>query len=56
MIIKIFKISTMEMWILRNKNALIDFIEMETNVILPKRLSIKQLMQFLPETDYDRME
>ena len=40
MVIKIFKISTMEMWILTNKSGLIDFIEMEMNMLLPKTLTI----------------
>ena len=52
MTIKIFKISTMEMWILKNKNALVDFIEQETNIIMPRLFTIKQLLAYLPIEDY----
>jgi hypothetical protein len=52
MIIKIFKISTMEMWTLKNKDALVDFIEQETGMIASKILTIKQLVKYLPTEDY----
>lgn len=56
MIIKIFKISTMEMWTLRGKDTLIDFIEKETNMIVPKKLTIKQLIKYLPVECYHYIE
>ena len=56
MIIKIFKISTMEMWILHNKNALIDFIEQEMDLLAPKNLTINELIKWLPVENYYRMK
>ena len=56
MIIKIFKIPTMEMWILKNKSCLIDFIEMETNMLLPKTLTINQLINYLPVEIYHHIK
>ena len=52
MIIKIFKISTKEMWICKDKNAFIDFVEQETGMIFSKRLTIEKLMKYLPIEDY----
>ena len=52
MIIKIFKISTLEMWTLRNKRALIDFIWQETDTVASNKLTIKQLVDYLPIDDY----
>ena len=56
MVIKIFKISTMEMWILTNKSGLIDFIEMEMNMLLPKTLTISQLIKYLPVEKYHHIK
>ena len=56
MVIKVFKISTMEMWTLRNKGALVNFIEQETKLILPHRLTITQLIKYLPIEDYHRVK
>lgn len=56
MVVKVFKISTMEMWVLRNKAALIDFIEQETKLILPRRFTITQLIKYLPIEDYHRIK
>lgn len=56
MVVKVFKISTMEMWILGNKAELIDFIEQETKLILPRSLTIAQLIKYLPIEDYHRIK
>ena len=56
MIIKIFKISTMEMWTMRNKEALRQFVEQETNTFIPISLTIKQLIECLPIEDYHRVK
>ena len=42
----------MEMWTLKNKQALIDFIEMETNMLMSKKFTIKQLIKYLPVENY----
>lgn len=52
MIIRIFKISTMEMWTLNNKHALVDFIEKETNILVTTKLTIRQLIKYLPVENY----
>lgn len=54
MIIKIFKISTKEMWTIRNKAALCDFITQETGVRPDSKLTIFKLMQYLPKHNYYR--
>ena len=56
MIIKIFKVSTAEMWTLRNKNRLMHFIETETGTLVPNRLTIDQLVKYLPVEDYCRVK
>jgi hypothetical protein len=56
MIIKIFKISTMEMWILRNKKDLVRFIEQETCKYLSLTMTIDQLVKYLPVENYCRVE
>ena len=56
MIIKIFKISTMEMWILRHKKGLIEFIEQEINVIIPNSLTINDMIICLPKENYYRVK
>ena len=52
MIIKIFKISTAEMWTLRNKKSLILFVEKETGTFVSEKLKIEQLVKYLPVEDY----
>ena len=52
MITKIFKIPTQEMWTLRNKQALINFIWQETHRVVSNKLTIKQLVNYLPVDDY----
>ena len=56
LVIKIFKISTMEMWTLKDKKTLIDFIKMETNITAPTNLTINQLIKYLPIEDYHRVK
>lgn len=56
MIIKIFKISTMEMWSLQNKKELAQFIEKETRSYVSATMTIDQLMRYLPVEDYCRVE
>ena len=56
MTIKIFKMSTMEMWTMRDKKALVKFIEQENNAYIPAQLTINQLMRYLPIEDYHRVK
>ena len=56
MIVKIFKISTAEMWTIRNKDALVKFIEQETKNCVPLRLAIDQLVKYLPVENYCRVK
>lgn len=56
MIVKIFKVSTTEMWTLKNKKRLISFIERETGVFIPRQLTIDQLIKYLPVEDYCRVK
>ena len=56
MIVKIFKVSTAEMWTLRNKKRLILFIERETGSLISEKLTINQLIRYLPVEDYCRVK
>ena len=56
MVIKIFKISTKEMWAMSNKDALRDFIEQETGAKLSNQLTITRLIQYLPRENYCRVK
>lgn len=56
MIIKIFKISTAEMWTLKNKERLIAFVERERDIVVPHTLSITQLIKYLPVENYYRVK
>ena len=56
MIIKIFKISTKEMWTIRNKEALCDFIHQETGIEPNNKLTIFKLVQCLPRENYYRVK
>ena len=56
MVVKIFKISTMEMWTIRHKKALVEFIEQETESLVPATLTIDQLFKYLPVEDYYRVK
>lgn len=56
MVIKIFKISTKEMWTLQNKDGLCEFIKQETGQELDNRMTIIQLMRYLPKQNYHRVK
>ena len=56
MIIKVFKISTSEMWTMRDKKALMQFIKQETDVYVSDKLTVDQLMRYLPIEDYCRVK
>lgn len=56
MVIKIFKISTKEMWTLRNKDRLCEFISQETGQELDTNMTVFQLMQYLPKQNYHRVK
>lgn len=56
LIIKIFKISTQEMWKFKNKNALREFV-MENILCIPsKHATIKELISYLPVEEYYRVK
>jgi hypothetical protein len=52
MIIRIFKISTMEMWTLKNKKALVMFIRQEIGVRASADQTINRLIRYLPSENY----
>ena len=52
MIIKVFKISTMEMWTMRNKKEFVRFIEQETQNYVSTTMTIEQLIKYLPVESY----
>lgn len=56
MIIKIFKISSKEMWTIRNKNALCDFIKQEVGMQPHPSQTIFELVQYLPKENYHRVK
>lgn len=56
MVIKIFKISTKEMYTIPNKNALCSFIQQETGINTNNKMTIFKLMTFLPKENYHRVK
>ena len=52
MVVRVFKISTMEMWTMRNKTELVRFIEQETQKYVYTTMTIEQLMKYLPVENY----
>ena len=56
MIIRIFKISTKTMAIVRNKNGLRKYIYDEIGVNLPKDYTITQMINYLPVGNYFRIK
>ena len=56
MIIKIFKIDTLEMCVMRHKRSLIQFIKDETGMHLSSEMTINQLMKYLPVEQYYRVK
>lgn len=56
MIIKIFKIPTKEMWTIKNKEALCNFIYQEVGIRPDSKLTIFKLIQYLPRENYYRVK
>ena len=56
MIIKIFNISTKEMWTIPNKQELYRFIKVETGITPSQNLTIFKLMEYLPKSNYYRVK
>lgn len=56
MVIKIFKISTKEMWTIPNKEALCNFIKQETGLNPDNKLTIFTLIKYLPRENYYRVK
>jgi hypothetical protein len=56
MIIKIFKIESMELCVIRHKTGLLQFIRDELGLHLAGNMTIKQLMRFLPVEQYYRVK
>lgn len=52
MIIKVFKISTMELWTMHNKKEFVQFIEQETQSYVLSTMTIEQLTRYLPVENY----
>lgn len=55
MIIKIFKISTKELYTFKNKLELYNFITLSTNRYPSFNVTIKDLIKYLPVEDYCRV-
>jgi hypothetical protein len=56
MVIKIFKISTKEMWTIRNKESLCEFIYQETGIEPDRKLTVFNLVKCLPRENYYRVK
>jgi hypothetical protein len=56
MIIKIFKIDTLEMCTIYHKKALIKFIKDELGFCLSGSMTVKQLIEYLPVEQYYRVK
>ena len=56
MVIKIFKISTKQMWTIGNKASLCEFIYQETGKRPDDKLTIFKLVQYLPKENYYRVK
>ena len=56
MIIKIFKIDTLEMCTIHHKRALIKFIKDEIGLYLSSQMTIGQLIKYLPVERYYRVK
>jgi hypothetical protein len=56
MIIKIFKIETLEMCTIYHKKALIKFIKDELGIYLSSDMTINQLIKYLPVEEYYRVK
>ena len=56
MIIKIFKIDTLEMCTIHHKKSLIKFIKDEIGLYLSSEMTIDQLVKYLPVEQYYRVK
>lgn len=56
MVIKIFNLSTLKLAIIPNKKYLIQYIERETGKYVSNKLTINQLMNYLPIENYCRIK
>ena len=56
MIIKVFKVSTAEMWTFRNKEAFRKYVVKNVLCVPSKTATIDELMQYLPVEDYCRVK
>ena len=56
MIVKIFKIETSEMCTIHHKSSLIKFIEDEIGISLSDKMTINQLIKYLPVEKYYRVK
>ena len=56
MVIKIFKISTKEMWTMKNKESLCEFIANEVGKRPDEKLTIFNLVKLLPKENYYRVK
>lgn len=56
MIIKIFKIETLEMCTIRHKKGLVQFIQDELGIYLSKDMTINQLLKYLPIEQYYKVK
>lgn len=56
MIIRIFKISTMQLATIPNKSFLIQYIEKEIGKYVPTNLTINKLIEYLPVENYCRVK
>lgn len=56
MIIKIFKVSTKEMYTFRNKRELFNFIRGVVDIPIFYNQTIPQLLKYLPKENYCKIE
>lgn len=56
MIIKIFKISTKELYTFHNKTELISYIRNVTGIPVFRNITIPQLLEYLPKENYCRID
>lgn len=56
MIIKIFKVSTAEMWTFKNKKAFRKYVVSNVLCVPPTNATVNELMRYLPVEDYCRVK
>ena len=56
MIIKIFKVSTAEMWVFNGKHEFRKYVMSNVMCLPSSRATINELMDYLPVEDYCRMK